>query len=335
MKLVIDISYYNDLPPDKWDILAPVLDGVIIRMGFGITIDNLANAHLEQCRRLGLPIAGYFWSDPTRRIQDQVSMIQRAISFFKPVGIFLDAEQYWTDWSAYMRMDLVAAQATKFSPENLNNFYKTNYETTRETLKPIGVKVANYSSPWFVDGYAPGMREWIYGSRNYWDARYFRYNNVEYWERKKEELGLPFDISNMRSIARYAFTTRRSGSSGRQFESYIEIKGLSKWQGYHLDWNVFTDRSFSEMFTQPGNPEPTPPVIKNFYRVVNTGSDNLNVRATPPINGIPGTWVGSLPPGSIIEIAEIRDSWGKILTQPAIPEKWVSMQYLQKIYAIA
>ena len=334
MKIVGDYSYYNELTPAQWDVQAKVLDGVIIRLGFGLSIDNMANAHIEQAKRLGIPYVGYWWADPTRQIPDILQVISRAVDIFQPAGLYLDAEQYWRDWGAYMRQDLVAAYATRFTPSQLNIFYSNFYNQTKSALK---IPVGNYSADWFVNKYAPDMAKWIYTSPHYWEARYARYYNQSYWSTVTKRF--PLEISEIPKIADMLPIVR---GGARQFESYVEIKGLSLWHGWHQDWNRFTDESFYTMFGQPGTQPPTPPEpepdpdpVGIFHKVVRTGTYNLNVRATPALNG---KWLTSLVPETIVKVYDRTTNelwngkpWALISPPDHFPQEWVASYYLDKI----
>ena len=254
-KLVIDVSYYNDLSSKQWDLLATVISGVIIRLSFGNNTDSLAQKHIDQCNRLGLPFAGYHWVDPTVNIEQQLSKVASVVEEFKPVSMLNDYEQYWTDWDAYMRQDLVEAKRTKFTPSQLNTYY-SNFNTKirqRITTIPIG----NYSALWFMNEYCPDMQKWI--DENYFEARYLRYYDSPYWESEKSKF--PFDISHMREIADNVVIVN---GIARQFETYAEINGLSKWNGWHLDWSIFTPASFSLMF----GGEPLPEIESDIIDMV-------------------------------------------------------------------
>lgn len=238
-KLVIDISYYNDLSSEQWDLLATVLDGVIVRLSFGLNEDTSAQKHVDQCKRLGLPYSGYHWVDPTKNMTKQLENVVRVVDKFKPTSMFNDYEQYWTDWDAYMRQDLVEAKRTKFTPTQLNNYYSTFNNKIRQTIK--SVPIGNYTGLWFMDDFCPDMKTWI--DENYLEARYLRYYEPDYWKIKKS--GFPIYISYMREIAD---EVQIANGIARQFETYVEIDGFSKWHGYHMDWDIFSPDGYSLMF---------------------------------------------------------------------------------------
>ena len=302
MKLVIDVSWYQNLTPAQWDLLSAVLDGVIVRCSFGVTRDTMADDHIAQCKRVGLPYACYHWVDPTRAIGAQVQVLSEAIIALQPASIFLDAEQYWTDWAAYMRQDLATAYASRMIPDALNQYYSAFYRA----MLSCGVPAGNYSADWFMGRYAPAMYDWI-TTENYWEARYLRYYDSSWWAAKQKELGKPLPVDAMRGIAKDVQVVK---GIGRQFESLVYAQGLPE----HLDWNVFTDEGFARMFgvfLPVPTDEPAPPVVPDepttlpdaefrVYRVTNTA----RVREYPVVTSrtvgykLVGATVGGIPSAS-------------------------------------
>jgi hypothetical protein len=275
MKLVIDVSYYNNLSPAQWDMLAPILDGVIVRLSFGLSQDTLAQKHIDNAKRIGLPYAGYHWVDPTKDLNSQSNFYKTIVAKYNPASMFNDYEQYWTDWSAYMRQDLATAYASRFSPAQLNNYYKKFHEIAKSK---VNIPVGSYSADWFISKYAPEMGKWV-TEENYWEARYFRYYDRAWWMAKQNELGKDFDITIIKELASQAKIAK---GIARQFESYIEVKGLDSNINYHLDWNVFTDESFYRMFGVDPEEEPIP-VEPDVYVVVSqeVGTQALRLRVKP------------------------------------------------------
>jgi hypothetical protein len=277
MKLVIDVSYYNNLSPAQWDLLAPILDGVIIRLSYGLSQDTMAQKHIDNANRIGLPYAGYHWVDPTRDLNSQTNFYKTIVEKFSPASMFNDYEQYWTDWAAYMRQDLATAYATRFTAAQLNNYY-TKFDIASKIK--VNIPVGSYSADWFISKYSPEMGNWV-TKNNYWEARYFRYYDSAWWMAKQNELGKDFDINKMIEIANQAKIVK---GIGRQFESYVEVKGLDSNINYHLDWNVFTDESYYRMFGVDPNEEDKPiPVEPDVYVVVSqeVGTQALRLRTKP------------------------------------------------------
>jgi hypothetical protein len=98
---------------------------------------------------------------------------------------------------------------------------------------------------------------------------------------KQNELFKDFDINKMIEIANQAKIVK---GIGRQFESYVEVKGLDSNINYHLDWNVFTDESYYRMFGVDPNEEDKPiPVEPDVYVVVSqeVGTQALRLRTKP------------------------------------------------------
>ena len=314
MKLLIDTSSHNTISQEQWDLLATVLDGVIIRLSFGVTEDVKATEHVANARKRNLPFIGYHWVDPTWDFIRQVDKIGEVNNKHKPAGTMLDHEQYWTDWAAYMRQDLVAAYATRFTSKQINDFSLKIYKWSVDNLN---LPIANYSADWFINRYCPELA-WV-KSKNYVEARYFRYYDAVWWNAKKAELGIPFDISHMKEIAEYAGVPN---GIGRQFESYIEVKGLAGSIGYHLDWLTFTDAGFNEMFNLIQLPDEgeIPMPETNAQTTV-----NLNVRPTPSTTG---TVLKTLPTGTRINTTGtvLAGIWWSRIDYPLVG--YVSNQYV-------
>ena len=223
MKLLIDVSQNNIVTPAQWDILGGILDGVIIRLSYGVTEDVGAFGHIAQAKRVGLPFAGYSWVDPTWDWDRQINMYKSVVAKYKPLSMFNDSEQYWTDWAAYTRKDYSEAYRTRFAPEQLNTFYKKFYDFS----KTLGVPIGNYSSNTFMNDYSPQMREWVVPN-NYWRASYPYFDNP----------CLPEDVRDL------AETISLGEGIARQFAGgNLDVTGLPP-----LDWSKFTDESFERMF---------------------------------------------------------------------------------------
>lgn len=281
MKIVVDVSYYNNLSNAQWELLAGEVEGVIIRLSFGLSEDSKASVHISNAKRVGLPFAGYHWVDPTRDFSSQINFYKSMVAKYSPASMFNDYEQYWSDWGAYLRQDLSTAYATRFSASQLNSYYSRFHEAAQSG---ISIPVGSYSAEWFISKYAPLMTSWIY-KLNYWDARYFRYYDNVWWLAKQKDLGKNFNISKVEEIANYA---KIVNGIGRQFESYLEIDGLGENIGYHLDWNVFTDEGYYRMFgVEPKEPEQPPQEEENTFVVVSqqVGSQALRLRSEPSTSG--------------------------------------------------
>ena len=240
--IVIDVSYYQQyLSQKQWDLLSTFVDGVIIRLVFGTTFDSFAAQAIKECESRGIPWTGYGWVDPTKSIVAQQSKFIEAIQVYKPPSLFNDYEQYWTDWAAYMRQDIVEAKRTKFTSLQLNAYYRTFHNWCKVDLP---VPTGNYTARWFIDEFCPEMDDWVWQDTA-WEARYLRYYDAVWFTSMKVLWGKDYDISKVKVLAEHA---KIVNGVGRQFESYLEINGLGENIGYHLDWNVFTDESFYRMF---------------------------------------------------------------------------------------
>ena len=316
MKLAIDISYYNALSPAQWDLLKSVVDGVIIRLSYGLSYDSMAQRHVDSAKRVGLPFAGYHWVDPTRDLNSQVNFYKSVVDKYHPASMFNDFEQYWTDWDAYMRQDLATAYESRLTDTQLNSYYsKFSDAADRKITIPVG----NYSADWFINKYSPSMGKWV-TKTNYWEARYFRYYDRAWWSSKQEEMGSDFEIKNVKELAKQAQIVK---GIGRQFESYMEVKGLKANIGYHLDWNVFTEEGFSRMFAvESGEIQEPEPTLKDTYVVVSkeVGDQALRLRSAP--NTTAAVVAGEIAGTRLKIIGDPNVSTAKV----GVMDQWVNVE---------
>ena len=225
MKLVIDISKYQwNLTDAMWDIFGQILDGVIIRITYGRTIDSKVQDHIDQCERVGLPYIAYSWVDPTSDFQGQLNTIISAKQKFNMGAVMLDMEQYWTDWAAYSSGNYTEAYRTRFTPAQLESYYKKFFVAAKQY---VGVEIGCYSSNSFMKDYCPAMFDWV-PFNNYWRAGY-PINENHYEPEEVRELADTIDLS---------------GCIGRQFSDGLDITGLPA----KLDWNAFSEEGFRVLF---------------------------------------------------------------------------------------
>ena len=300
MKLATDNSYYQIFSPTQYDLIASGTDGAIVRLGFGTTLDKARLTHLNNFRDRGMPVSGYWWVDPTKDKNRQMDMICEETLKQKLPGIFNDAEQYWSDWAAYMRQDLATAYATRFTPDFLDNYYHDVYDGIKKGAS--GFEVGNYSADWFIDRYAPNMRNWIF-DKNYWEARYLRYYNPSALPAIYNKFGKQIDISVLPEFEQYAPIVR---GIGRQWESLVYVKGLYE----HQDYNFFEDEAFNRMFgtSHPTDPPPPPPPEPEHTHTYLVNTLALNIRSGP---GTDYSKVGMYWTGQKVIVLSINGDWGR------------------------
>jgi hypothetical protein len=312
MKLTIDVSYYNYLSQVQWDALAKVLDGVIVRLSFGVTRDIMASDHILNARKRGLAVAGYHWVDPTWDFNRQVTVAVGAINDHKVAGWFGDAEQYWSDWEAYMKGDWAKVALSKINPNTLNDFYKKFYTSL---ASKVSVPVGNYTADWFISSWCPPLATWVYDA-NYWGASYLRYSNGVDWYNPYA----PISTDKIHDIAKLAFIYR---GLGRQFESLMPtVTDIPE----HLDWNVFTDAGYLKMFGVPGNPDDPiyedPVETPTRYTVI----ENVYVREVPN-----GKIAGYRWKGDVVTSVSSSMGWVQIegtTATGATAKGWIAGAYL-------
>jgi hypothetical protein len=311
MKLAIDISKYDDLTQTDWDVLCQVINGVIIRTWFGAdNIDTAAAGHVAECKKRGMPYASYGWVDITEDLDAQVAKCKQAVSMFTPASMFMDYEQYWTDWDAYMRQDLATCYKTRMSPSGINTF---NQSFHSKISKALTIPVGQYSADWFINEYSPAMRPWVTAG-NYWEARYMRYYDATYLAGKKKEWGIPFPVQNVLELAKQAYIYK---GIGRQFESLLEIQGLGK-DNYNLDWNVITDEAFSRMFGVAYVPDPNDPPVESKTTTYTVAVDAAWIRETPM-----GTKIGYKFRGESVIGDQVINGWVHL-----VAGGWMSLSVL-------
>jgi len=244
-KLVIDVSAHNWILPIQWDLLATFVDGVVIRLSYGVTKDKVAAHHISEANRVGIPWVGYHWTDPywgKVRPADQKAMYLFVVNKYKPSAMFNDLEQYWSDWDAYERQDLQEAYRTRYSEEYLDTFYHEFYTWSKSKLS---IPVGNYSGSWFVTKYMPQAAGWVY-EENYWDAIYMSDAEVASIYTK---YGRPVPNNKMKEIATTAIAgVNPNNRIARQFHSEIEVVGMDEHMDYKLDWNAFYAGAFTRIF---------------------------------------------------------------------------------------
>jgi len=284
-KLLIDISYWNqELTSSNWEIIGNKVDGVIIRFGYSASRDSWALTYVNLCKKYGLPYAGYWYVYTDRNMAQQVAAIKAAVDELKPCAIFLDYE----DTSSAMTK---SAQAT---------YYKLLREKVGAEL-PIITKGV-YSGDWYINMFG-GLLDWVKAS-NYWEAAYMTWYEAAWWLKYKLTWGI-FDVDKLHEVAEYVGI---HNGIMRQIESKIPIIGMP----LNLDWNIMQDTVFDKIFTNGSTVPYIPPPYIPF--VVNTVL-GVNVRSTPPKNGVMGNKIGALPYKTVVNIqtANMTMGWGQII----------------------
>jgi len=312
MKFGIDTSFWDADPTrltdSAWNIIAPLLDFVIVRIGFGINDDTKATMHIDRAKQRGIPYAGYWWIDPTKTLSTQITKI---ISRAKELGVcalFTDNEQWWSDWASIEKGDYITPLKTKFTDSYLNTYYKNTYDTVKASLT---IPVGNYCADWFINDYAPSMKSWVETS-NYWQARYCRWYEPVWWAEQKKLLGTNYPAIKLKELA--SKIVLYNGSIIRQFESLTDAAGLP----HNLDLDVMQNdseyyRIFKNTVVPPPPPPPLPPPPATMlYRV----TEALRIRQQPSATSV---ITGYLNLGQIVSVIELVNTgaggiWAKLVS---------------------
>jgi len=312
MKFGIDVSFWDADPTrlttSAWNIIAPLLDFVIIRIGYGTTYDSAALTHIARAETYNIPYAGYWWVDPTKILSAQIAKIIYRTKELEVCALFNDNEQFWSDWAAIERNDYATALKTKFTDSYLNTYYKNTYDAVKAGLT---IPVGNYCAEWFINDYAPSMRPWI-GTNNYWQARYYRWYEPIWWAEQQKLLGTNYPAIKLKELASKAILY--NGSIIRQFETATNAAGLP----HNLDLDVMQNdseyyRIFKNTIIPPPPPPPLPPPPATMlYRV----TEGLRIRQLPSLTS---AIIGYLNLGQIVSVSEIIDTgvggiWAKLVS---------------------
>lgn len=283
MKILIDVSFWqSDLTPSNWDIINRGVDGLIVRLGYSATRDTMALNHINNCKKFGKPFAGYWYVYTDRDMVQQANAIKSAVDDLKPCALWLDVE----DTESAMTK---SAQA---------GYYKMLREKVGAM---VTIPKGCYSGDWYLSMFNHAL-DWV-KSDTYWNAAYLSWYEAAWWALWKKTWGI-FDIEKMHEVADYA---QIHEGVMRQIESKVPVVGLP----LNLDWNIISDTNFTKLFTNGSTVPYIPPEYIPYVVVPLIG---VNVRATPPVNGVNGKKIGALPYKTVVDIraANITAGWGQI-----------------------
>jgi len=289
---IIDISYWNmrytqlglKLLQD-WGLKA-----VVIRAGYGKTIDTQMPIYVSFCRNLGLPFAFYWYLYPGFSHEDSMAVFESVIKEYPDVtSLCLDIEEYkiystasllsatkeepfGTMGSGYKKFleeqsrPLSAPLTVSYSPSYLNTFYKDSYDLLASKFP--NKKVMIYSGAWILDGYVPDAYKWI---RNvpYWNASYVKYFSVYQtyiaslggsWGDESKLISitnLPKILDKIQTLENVS--TMPAGLTEKvawQCITFMPIREMT-W-GRNLDINLFPPKTLVEFFGKDEEPLPPP-----------------------------------------------------------------------------
>jgi GH25 family lysozyme M1 (1,4-beta-N-acetylmuramidase) len=165
----IDVSAYQINVP--WaELRKHGLEFAIIKGDQMTATDN----HFEMARAAGVPVVGmYLWDDPTIPAQVQIDYFAKEIERVKPDCLWMDVEQYWSNWDeymAYLQGKLTGDKVTRKSPQSISDHAYAVANGLQKKFPKL--KVGIYSGTWFVLGYSQPMLKWL-GSFPLWWAHYF------------------------------------------------------------------------------------------------------------------------------------------------------------------
>ncbi len=312
-KLVVDISHHQK-SVDPLPLLEAEVQLVIIKA------DDLFTRHGKIFANAGMPIAAYHWIDPIKDPLQQANATLDLIrnSNLPVVSLFVDFEQWWSDWDKWLLFineKLLEQKVPRFNGDHLSSHAKQVFETFQASNgKPIG-----YTSASFVREHSPQAAEWM-GDFQWWLAHYGTYNiqSLTWQEFKSKVLptvnfspNLPDSVTTQLVVG-HQFT-------GDKFKLPGAYSDDRRTKPSPADVSLFDGEFLTGIGAVP-NPKP---LSEAHYEAVVT-STTLNVRSGP---GTSFEVLYTLKKGEGIELTSINDErWAKLRS---FGEEWCSEQNLQ------
>lgn len=242
-KLVLDVSHHQTF---NYDLVKKYVDGFIIRFGFGISPDTLANKHYDGFKEK--PCAGYQWFRPDQDVKAQIELVKVKTAGKDIKVFFSDQEQ----------QGMYGVPLSTYSPALLSDRARQHVEG----LALHGFDMGIYSRATWISQYAKPMLEWI-TKYHMWLASWPYAKGaittsweelINYWAPKTFS---PFYASDWPSTAKTAQAWQWSG------DKFI-VPGIYTTQGVprSADFNYVSDALFERFKTgeiiQPPVIDPLP-----------------------------------------------------------------------------
>jgi hypothetical protein len=298
MRILVDVSFWNqELTPANWEVISRGVDGVVVRFGYSATRDSWSQTYINQCKKLGLPYAGYWYVYTDQSLAKQAAAIASSVNELKPCAIWIDIE----DVSSVMSK---SAQA------------KYYYDLRCAVGTLLTTQKGCYSGDWYINMFG-GALNWV-KQDTYWEAAYLAWYEAAWWKLFKAKWGI-MDVDKLHEIAEYAGI---HNGVMRQIESKIPVAGLP----LSLDWNIMADDNFAKIFTNGSDVPYIPPEFVSYIVSTILG---VNVRATPSLTG---KKIGALPYKTIVSIQtkNITAGWGQLVSSP-YSQGWVFLSNLKAL----
>jgi hypothetical protein len=314
MKLVGDFSWFqSSLTLAKFKQFKDNgMSGAILRAGCSFSKDVTAPRFSDYCDALDIPFGLYWYFYPGMNLDTQVRGFLEVIKSLPNIKCaFVDVEEY-------------ALSGTVFASTKLDAFYKTVWSQVSSVYPRTGI----YSAKWVLDTYTPNAYKWINTAPFYWNANYVKY--YTWWKTYMASLGASWDndskqisISNLPAImskidthrSEEALPTGISKSDLWQCITYIPFldSQLSHYEK-NQDYSICRDEDFIKLFGGTYIP-PIPPVTPTTVAYIVVPLVGVNVRSSPPVNGVNGAKIGALAYQTVVNIQSnnITLGWGNIV----------------------
>jgi len=353
---IVDLAKYQTpglIPWAEW-----VARGVrmgIAKASMGGGYDPVVDLHVADMKEGGADVGIYHWCDPLQNFEKQAHFFLDKIFLHSPDVIAFDVEQWWADWSLwirYIRGEIPKSAVPVLSEQRIiDNYCAITEIVESETDYHFEDRSIAYSADWFLDMY-PGVTLAIKDYKQ-WMAYYC------YAQRKKitwDQLyqappddvspgGRPYDIW--------------------QFADCFILPGVD----FVIDTNLWegTVESYKNWLNKVDEPEPEPlppdvDEVEEFVQAlegaigqVRTNPDDLddirvslceeigcgtqvdflyeamvtayalNVRQGP---GVHWKVVRTITRGTVVQVYEVDGYWARISEDDQFSEEWCSLNYL-------
>jgi hypothetical protein len=333
-KLVIDISLW-DHHIDADILKAAGVVAAIVKLGqakAGMKPDSWLDAkfpdHAEAAAKAGLTLMVYYWDEIILDPGAQAEWIAAQIGKYGfPVKfVWIDAEQWWTDWAAWLKAikgTVPWSSVPRAKTENIS----LHFRAMMERISSIFPDMAGiYTNRGFTSSWAPAMSNWI-GRYPLW---------LPYYGKQPKAAGrYSWDVLKANWLPNYLPVLPDGATwervAGHQFTGdRFMLPGVYNAFGRSLplDVSLFSEEFLAKVnghklpipASAPTEELPAPTSLGNYMVIVHW----LNVRKGP---GVTYALAGSpLPKNTIVEVAEFQGNWAAL-----IAGGWCYAPYLSKV----
>lgn len=182
----IDVSAYQDntIP---WQYY---YDGGMRKVVVKGCQDINTQAHISMSRMSKFDVDEYYWHYPNVSISYQLDNIKRDFNLHRPSQVWLDVEQWWSNWNEYW--EYLAGKRKKENVAVINHklISDSAYKILSSLKTSLDVPVGIYTARWVQEEFAPEIAEWI-SEFDLWVASYIDLGKQKYKVTMEEYMSMP------------------------------------------------------------------------------------------------------------------------------------------------